>query len=89
MADARAPARVLTARDAGLAGCRTCGRVAPLGTPTCPRCGSALHSRIPASLQRVLALLFVGFMCYIPANVLPMLGPAPSAARPTTPSSAA
>ncbi len=82
MADARAPAPVLTepvpnpvltARDAGLAGCRSCGRVAPLGTPVCPRCGSALHSRIPASLQRVLALLIVGLMCYVPANVLPML----------------
>ncbi|MFO1210116.1 MAG: paraquat-inducible protein A [Amaricoccus sp.] len=72
MADPRAQP-VLTARDAGLAGCRTCGKVAPLGTPVCPRCGSPLHSRIPASLQRVLALLLVGFMCYVPANVLPML----------------
>ena len=79
MADARTPpppvltAPVLTARDAGLAGCRVCGKVAPLGTPACPRCGSALHSRIPASLQRVLAWLTVGFMCYLPANLLPML----------------
>lgn len=65
--------RALTARDAGLAGCRTCGRVQPIGTPACPRCGSALHSRVPMSLQRVLAWLLVGFMCYLPANLLPML----------------
>jgi paraquat-inducible protein A len=63
----------LTARDAGLAGCRDCGRVAPIGTPACPRCGAALHSRTPKSLQRVLAWLLVGLMCYIPANLLPML----------------
>lgn len=73
MADDRTRPRVLTARQAGLAGCRACGRVAPIGTPVCPRCGSALHSRIPASLQRVLAWLLVGLMCYIPANLLPML----------------
>jgi paraquat-inducible protein A len=73
MADAGTGPRFLTARAAGLAGCRTCGKVAPLGTPTCPRCGSALHSRMPASIQRVLAWLLVGFMCYLPANLLPML----------------
>jgi paraquat-inducible protein A len=73
MADDRTRPRVLTARQAGLAGCRACGRVAPIGTPVCPRCGSALHSRIPASLQRVLAWLLVGLMCYVPANLLPML----------------
>ena len=65
--------RAVTARDAGLAGCRECGRVAPLGTPACPRCGAALHSRTPQSLQRVLAWLTVGLMCYLPANLLPML----------------
>jgi paraquat-inducible protein A len=73
MADDRTRPRVLTARQAGLAGCRACGRVATIGTPVCPRCGSALHSRIPASLQRVLAWLLVGLMCYVPANLLPML----------------
>jgi paraquat-inducible protein A len=73
MADPRAPSRVLTARAAGLAGCRSCGKVAALGTAVCPRCGSAMHSRVPQSLQRVLAWLAVGFMCYLPANLLPML----------------
>jgi paraquat-inducible protein A len=73
MADDRARPHVLTARAAGLAGCRACGRVAPAGTAHCPRCGSALHSRVPQSLQRVLAWLTVGLMCYVPANLLPML----------------
>jgi paraquat-inducible protein A len=73
MADARAHAHGLTARDAGLAGCRTCGKVAPADTPVCPRCGSALAVRTPNSLQRVLAWLTVGLMCYLPANLLPML----------------
>jgi paraquat-inducible protein A len=73
MADPRTRSRLLTARAAGLVGCRTCGKVAPAGRADCPRCGSPLHSRVPASLQRVLAWLVVGLMCYIPANVLPML----------------
>jgi paraquat-inducible protein A len=73
MADPRAPAPVLTARGAGLVGCRTCGKVSDADAPACPRCGTALHTRMPHSLQRVLAWLLVGLMCYIPANLLPML----------------
>jgi paraquat-inducible protein A len=64
---------VVTARDEGLSGCRTCGRVSPAGRRTCPRCGSELHQRIPHSVQRVLALLLMGFIFYLPANLLPML----------------
>jgi paraquat-inducible protein A len=63
----------VTARDAGLVGCRTCGRVSAWGTRRCPRCGRALHSREPASLQRVWAWLIVGIMAYVPANVLTMM----------------
>jgi paraquat-inducible protein A len=55
MARAGTHPQALTARAAGLIGCRTCGRVSPVGTATCPRCGTALHSREPASLQRVWA----------------------------------
>jgi paraquat-inducible protein A len=73
MADPRARPRSLTARAAGLIGCTTCGRVAAADRTDCPRCGSALHSRAPASLQRVMAWLIVGVMCYVPANLLPML----------------
>jgi paraquat-inducible protein A len=73
MAGPRAQPGGLTAREAGLAGCRTCGKVAPAGTRVCPRCGSSLAVRTPNSLQRVLAWLLVGLMCYLPANLLPML----------------
>jgi paraquat-inducible protein A len=46
---------------------------AAAATAVCPRCGTPLHQRIPNSLQRVLAWLAVGLMCYVPANLLPML----------------
>jgi paraquat-inducible protein A len=64
---------VLTAREAGVLGCRHCGRVSEAGTAICPRCGFTLHSRRPDSLQKVWAWLFAGLVCYIPANLYPML----------------
>ena len=70
---ARNPAPVLTARDAGLIACRRCARVWPAGTQTCGRCGSRLASRDRKSLQRVWAWWIAGVMCYIPANLYPML----------------
>ncbi len=73
MADARTQPPILTARRAGLVGCRICGKVSAAGVPACPRCGTPLHSRAPASLQRVWAWLLVGLVCYLPANVLPMM----------------
>ncbi len=63
----------LTARDAGLVGCRQCTKVWPGGTRVCARCGGRLESRDPTSLQRVLAWSLVGVLFYIPANVYPML----------------
>jgi paraquat-inducible protein A len=73
MAHAGPQPPALTARAAGLVGCATCGKVAPAGATTCPRCHAALHSRKPASLQRVWAWLLVGLIAYVPANVLPMM----------------
>lgn len=63
----------LTARDAGLVGCRHCTRVSPAGTEICPRCGGELVSRDETSLQRVWAWWLAGLLLYIPANVFPML----------------
>lgn len=63
----------LTARDAGLVGCRTCARVWPLGTTECGLCGEALQSRDPKSLSRVWAWWVLGLMAYVPANLYPML----------------
>ncbi len=62
-----------TAREAGLVACRRCARVWPQGTDTCGRCGTRLISRDPKSLQRVWGWWIAGLMCYIPANLYPML----------------
>ena len=67
------PGPVVTARGAGLVGCTRCGRVWPLGSSECSRCGSQLVSRDRKSLQRVWAWWFAGVICYIPANLFPML----------------
>jgi paraquat-inducible protein A len=64
---------VLSAREMGLVACQRCQQVWPVGTPECARCGHALESRDPYSLQKVWALWLVGLMCYIPANMYPML----------------
>ena len=63
----------LTAREAGMVGCRHCTRAWPMGTQVCGRCGGALQSRDRTSLQRVCAWSLVGLLFYIPANLYPML----------------
>ncbi len=64
---------VISARSAGVVGCRRCTKVWPLGQSHCGRCGTKLISRDEKSLQRVWAWLLVGLICYIPANTYPML----------------
>ncbi|WP_201455404.1 paraquat-inducible protein A [Roseovarius atlanticus] len=64
---------IKSARELGLVACTRCTKVWPAGTETCGRCGKHLHSRDTTSLQRVWAFWFVGFLCYIPANMYPML----------------
>ena len=61
----------------GLQGCEACGlvsRPAP-GTDegSCPRCGNELSFRKSASIQRTWAFLVAAAICYVPANVLPVL----------------
>ena len=63
----------LTARRAGLVACTHCSRVWPDGTAVCGRCGQRLQSRDTLSLSRVWAWWVVGLICYIPANLFPML----------------
>jgi paraquat-inducible protein A len=62
-----------TAAAAGLASCHVCFKLAPVSEGRCPRCGAALHLRIPASLQRTMALLLTATVLYVPANVLPIM----------------
>jgi paraquat-inducible protein A len=57
----------------GLVACTRCTKASPLGTQICGRCGHRLQSRDPMSMQRVWAFWIVGIMCYIPANIYPML----------------
>ncbi len=69
-------APTLTAREAGLLPCLTCGLVSrppPRGTPACPRCGAELHSRKPAAVLRSWTFLLSAMALYIPANVLPIM----------------
>lgn len=61
-----------TAQSLGLAGCRVCGRVSAGTAKHCPRCGSGFTSRNLA-LQTVWAWLIAGLICYVPANLYPML----------------
>lgn len=57
----------------GVVACTRCTKAWPLGTPRCGRCGHVLVSRDRASLQRVWAYWLMGLICYVPANIYPML----------------
>lgn len=67
----------MTALQQGLQSCEGCGllsRPAPgENEGRCPRCDEELVFRKPASLQRTLAYLVAAAICYVPANVLPVM----------------
>ncbi|WP_425038619.1 paraquat-inducible protein A [Primorskyibacter sp. S187A] len=70
--------QTVTARALGLVACRRCSKVHEssdrIPAPArCTRCGKTLSARDPLSLQRVWAWWIVGLLCYIPANIYPML----------------
>jgi len=68
---------VTSAAEAGLVTCETChllSRPAKAGRPGyCPRCGAELVWRRHNSIQYAWAFLIAAAICYIPANVLPVL----------------
>ena len=70
-------ATVSTAARAGLVLCETCSlvsRPAEAAAPGyCPRCGDELTGRRHHSIQYTWALVIAAAICYIPANVLPVL----------------
>ena len=70
-------ATLLTGMQHGLQSCETCGlpsRPAPgEAEGHCPRCGEELSFRKSASIQRTWAFLIAAAICYVPANVLPVL----------------
>ncbi|MEA3275589.1 MAG: paraquat-inducible protein A [Pseudomonadota bacterium] len=60
--------------------CHVCELVVPAseavhahGHLHCPRCGDPLHRRKPDSLQRTWALVIAAVLCYLPANLLPIM----------------
>jgi paraquat-inducible protein A len=61
------------AADLGLAGCHTCGKVSPVALEQCPRCGTHLHLRKPASIEGTLALMSAAAALYIPSHLLPIM----------------
>jgi len=71
------PATALTAAKAGLVSCETCELLSRPADPAepgyCPRCGGELSSRHHHSIQYTWALVIAAAICYIPANVLPVL----------------
>jgi len=61
----------------GLALCRHCGLLSKVTEGSregfCPRCGNQLLFRKKDSLQRTWALILAAAICYIPANLLPVM----------------
>lgn len=68
---------VLTGIKLGLVSCESCGlvsRPADIHEPGhCPRCGAGLEMRRNNTIQRSWAFLIAALICYIPANVLPVM----------------
>ncbi|MDX2457046.1 MAG: paraquat-inducible protein A [Gammaproteobacteria bacterium] len=69
--------KLMTAADAGLLSCHNCSLLSKAGSGQhadliCPRCDAVLHKRKPNSIARTWAFVIAAFICYIPANLLPM-----------------
>lgn len=78
-------ALALTAMQAGLQRCEDCGLLslpAPgVAEGCCPRCGEEVTFRKKNSLQRTLAYLIAAAVCYVPANLLPVMTTVTSSGR--------
>lgn len=67
------------AASQGILACHFCDALSKLNPGVqenlqrCPRCGSRVHLRKPASLQRTWALLIGAALLYLPANLLPVM----------------
>ncbi len=57
----------------GLTSCPTCERLCQSNERTCPRCGTKIVVRKPASIQKTIALLVTATVLYFPANFLPIM----------------
>ena len=67
----------VTAMQEGLQSCDTCGLLSRPAAgdeePQCPRCDEELSFRKRDSIQRTWGYLIAAAVCYIPANLLPVL----------------
>jgi len=66
----------VTAARLGILRCEACGmlnRAEPHAELACARCGAHVHVRKPNSISRAWAFLVAALICYIPANILPVL----------------
>jgi paraquat-inducible protein A len=70
-------AREPMAMQSGFALCKHCGLLSKLmparETNYCPRCGHELAFRRKNVIQRTWALIIAAAICYIPANILPVM----------------
>ncbi len=70
-------AAATTAAQAGMVLCEACGllaRPSSLEEPgDCPRCGEELEFRRRDVVQRTWALVIAAAVCYLPANILPVM----------------
>ena len=61
----------------GFVSCEACGLLSrPAGAKEpgeCPRCGEELEFRRPDAIQRTWALVIAAAICYLPANILPVM----------------
>jgi paraquat-inducible protein A len=77
VSSATTTASLPSAMQEGLQGCEVCGlisRPAPGEEEgRCPRCDEELAFRKRASIQRTWAYLIAAAICYVPANLLPVL----------------
>lgn len=62
-----------TARESGLALCRSCHTLTDQPGEKCVVCGAKTALRAPKSLQKVWAFWFAGVIAYIPGNILPIM----------------
>ena len=71
------PPAVPTAAAVGLLSCPACSRLSRPAPPPqqslCPRCGTALYPRRPASLALTWAYVLAAALLYLPANLLPVM----------------
>ncbi|MEI6084711.1 MAG: paraquat-inducible protein A [Verrucomicrobiota bacterium] len=67
----------MNAMEQGLQSCEGCGLLSrpPAGAHegVCPRCDEKIHYRKPKSLEKTLAYVIAAAVCYIPANLLPVM----------------